>query len=148
MAKLDLEKQFLQILARKYRLKYMPENIKCGPKSSEINIHTVKINNIQLQNGDKRPQKAENVILTSSLKNKLDIFEMFHVNMESLEKQLSQLFQPLAQLIQLIDRQFDRKMKNETSSDFMLKLLLRLTEIFGSKGDLQINGGSLIRPRY
>ena len=99
LSKLDLDKQFLQILARKYRLKYTPENIKCGPKSSEINIPTVKIQNIQLKNGDKRPQKAENVILTSSLKNKLDIFEMFHVNMES----LSHLFQPLAKLIQLID---------------------------------------------
>ena len=138
----------MQILGRKYRLKYTAENIKYGPNTSEINIPTVKIQNIQLKNGDKRPQKAENVILTSSLKNKLEIFEMFYVNMESLEKQPSQLFQPLARLIQQIDQQFDGKMKNETSSDFLLKLLLRLTEIFGSKGDIQLNGGALIRCPY
>ena len=89
-------------------------------------------------------KNTENVILTSSLKNKQDIFEMFHVNLESLEKQLSHLFQPLAQLIQLIYQQFDGKMKHETNSDFILKILQRLTEMYSSNDNLQINGRYLI----
>ena len=68
---------------------------------------------------------------------------MFNINIDSLEAQLTELFQPLTEMKQLIDKEFQGNIRNETKLDFMLKLLIRLTEIFGSKSGLRLNGGTL-----
>ena len=52
---------------------------------------------------------------------------MFNVNIDVLEIKLSKLFEPMTDLVQLLDNSFQG---NETKTDFLLRLLIRNSEIF------------------
>ena len=56
LSKLNMDQQFLRILARKYKLKYPQKQVESGPNTTQINTGTepaVKINQLLLQNGYK-----------------------------------------------------------------------------------------------
>ena len=83
-----MDQTFLRILARKYKLKYPNKHSESGPNTTPTHQETeptVKINQLILQNGDNILAKTDNFILTSALKDKHAIFEMFNINIATLE---------------------------------------------------------------
>ena len=55
---------------------------------------------------------------------------MFNVNIDVLEIKLSKLFEPMTDLVQLLDNIIQGNLENETKTDFLLRLLIRNSEIF------------------
>ena len=96
-------------------------------------------------NGESKTEKSENYILKSSLEDKQKIFEMFNINMSVLEKKLTKLFKPMTEFLGMLDNKFQGQIQHESNIDFLLRLLIRLSETFGSKSGLCLNKGTLIR---
>ena len=148
LSKLNMDQTFLKILARKYNLKYPNKYSETGPNTTPTLQDTgpaVKIKRLILQNGDNITEKADNFILTCALEDKHAIFEMFNINMATLESKLTGLFKPMTELLCMLDKNFQGSIQNESNIDFLLRLLIRLSEIFGSKTG---NEGTLIRCPY
>ena len=101
-----------------------------------------------LLNGESKSEKSHNYILKSSLENKQKIFEMFNINMSVLEGKLTKLFQPMTKFLVLLDNKFQGQSQKESNLDFVLRLLIRLSETFGSKYGLCLNSGTLLRCPY
>ena len=101
-----------------------------------------------LLNGESKTEKVDNYILNSALEDKQTIFEMFNINMSKLESKLTGLFKPMTELLCMLDTKFQGSMQKESNIDFLLRLLIRLSEIFGSKTGLCLNEGTLIRCPY
>ena len=98
LSKLNMDQTFLKILTHKYNLKYPNKYSETGPNTTptlQDTEPTVKIKRLILQNGDNILGKTDNFILTSALKDKHAIFEMFNINIATLESQLTGLFEPL-----------------------------------------------------
>ena len=165
LAKLNMNDQFLKILARKYNLKYTHSELEqnstpdkqniSNVKTSESNstpdkqyITHVKTSKYLLLNGVSDSTNSNKFILKSSLETKHKLFEMFNVNITELEGKLTKIFQPMTDFLVLLDKKFQGQFQNENNLDFVLRLLIRLSEIFSSKYGLCLNSGTLIRCLY
>ena len=80
-----MQDTFLSILAKKYRLKYP-----CTYQQEPNTERSVKIQSLLLTNGDQISTKTDNMILTTALRDKKSIFDIFNINMEQLEGKLFQ----------------------------------------------------------
>ena len=60
---------------------------------------TVKIKRLMLLNGESKTEKADNYILKSALEDKQTIFDMFNINMSTLENKLTELFKPMTEFL-------------------------------------------------
>ena len=58
---------------------------------------------------------------------------MFNVNITELEGKLTKIFEPMTEFLVLLDKKFQGQSQNENNLDFVLRLLIRLSEIFSSK---------------
>ena len=68
--------------------------------------------------------------------------------MSALENKLTKLFQPMTEFLGMLDNKFQGQMQHESNIDFLLRLLIRLSETFGSKSGLCLNKGTLVRCPY
>ena len=89
-------------------------------------------------------KKSNKYILKSPLESKHKLFEMFNVNITELEGKLTKIFDPMTEFLVLLDKTFQGQSQNENNLDFVLRLLIRVSEIFSSKYGLCLNSGTLI----
>ena len=54
----------------------------------------------------------------------------------------------MTEFLVLLDKKFQGQARNENNLDFVLRLLIRVSEIFSSKYGLCLNSGTLIRCPY
>ena len=73
---------------------------------------------------------------------------MFDINIYDLEGKLTKLFEPMTKFLVLLDNKFQGQSQKESNLDFVLRLLIRLSETFGSKYGLCLNSGTLLRCPY
>ena len=73
---------------------------------------------------------------------------MFGLDHRILENDLSRIFRPLNEFLCLIDMSFKGQYKEENNLDFLLRLLVRMTEIFSTKYGPALESGTLIRCPY
>ena len=191
LLKLNMNDQFLRILARKYNLKYdqsdliknstpavaktshvkqsgvystqTSQNISdynrpgsCSSISqhitSNINITPgtdkticLKSTKYLLSNGWGNSTCPNKSTQEQSLDSTHDLFKMFGINGKELENDLSRIFRPLNEFLCLIDMSFKGQYKEENNLDFLLRLLVRMTEIFSTKYGPALESGTLIR---
>ena len=68
--------------------------------------------------------------------------------MSALENKLSKLFKPMTEFLGMLDNKFQGQIQNKSNINFLLQLLIRLSETFGSKSGLCLNSGTLLRCPY
>ena len=168
LLKLNMNKKFMRILARKYNLKYTQSdlmktstpdvkhisNIKqsgsystsnnqniSNVKTSESNstpdkkhITHVKSSKYLLLNGVSDSTNPNKFILKSSLESKHNLFQMFGINSTELESNLTKIFHPLKEFLGLMDKNFQGQFEKENNLDFVLRLLVRMSEIVQNMG--------------
>ena len=86
-----------------------------------------------LLNGMSNSTNPNKFIQQSLIESKHNLFQMFGINSKELESNLTKIFNPLKEFLGLMDKNFQGQFNEENNSDFMLRLLVRMSEIFSTK---------------
>ena len=199
LLKLNMNEQFMKILARKYNLKYNQSDLMETSTPDVENISNVKqsgsystsnnqnisdtnqsgscststyqnISNVKTSDSNLTPGKKHNTciksskylllngmsnstnpnkfIQKSSIESKHNLFQMFGINSTELESNLTKIFNPLKEFLGLMDKNFQGQFTEENNLDFVLRLLVRMSEIFSTKYGPTLESGTLIRCPY
>ena len=126
-------------------------NVKTSESNStpgKKHITHVKSSKYLLLNGVSDSTNPNKFILKNSLETKQNLFQMFGININELEGNLTKIFRPLTEFLGLLDKKFQGQFKQENNLDFVLRLFVRMSEIFSSKYGPCLESGTLIRCPY